>query len=165
MLWLCSIGHDVIGVEISQRAVEDFFTENNLKPECSDQGKFIRYESDNLTILCGDFFDLEKNHLRNPRAVYDRAALIALPESLRRRYIDHLNSILSQKTEILLVTLEYPPDEMDGPPFPVTEDEVREQFSDREKIKVLGEQDVLDTSPRFKERGLTSLIEKAYRIL
>lgn len=55
-----------------------------------------------------DFFSLEQAQLGDIRAMYDRAALVALPEDLRKRYVQHLASLLPAGAAVLLVTMDYP---------------------------------------------------------
>ncbi len=164
MLWLLRQGYKVIGIEVSQMAVEDFFKGNDLHAKVSDQGKFTCYKAGELTILLGDFFDLATSDLSSITAVYDRASLIALPPEMRQRYTQHLFQILPQKPETLLITMEYPAQEMQGPPFTVTEQEVDDLFGNRYRIERLSNFDVLKENPQFIERGLTSMSEKAYRL-
>ena len=70
----------VIGVEMSNIAIEQFFSENHLDFIVSDVDKFTLYEGARIKLYCGDFFDLKVKHLENVRAIYDRASLIALNE-------------------------------------------------------------------------------------
>jgi len=135
-----------------------------LPVEISEEQRFTRYDAEELTILCGDFFDLSINDLRMISAIYDRASLIALPPEIRKRYVQHLMTIVPDNTEILLVTMEYPEEEMNGPPFAVIENEIRGLYADQKRVDLLSEYDVLGGNSRFKERGLTSMIEKVYRI-
>ena len=164
MLWLLGQGYKVIGIEISLQAVELFFAENELQSVRSDHEKFTRFDANELTIFCGDFFDLTASDLQTITAIYDRAALIALPPEMRQQYTNHLLAILPDKTETLLITMEYPQEEMNGPPFSVNEKEVHNLHANKCQIEMLSEHNVLDESPRFKERGLTSMIEKVYRL-
>ncbi len=103
MLWLREQGHSVLGVELSIIAVQAFFQENGLTPHHVACGKFDHYEANGIRILCGDFFDLDKDDLDKARAVYDRASLVALPPELREHYGRHLLSILPAATQILLI--------------------------------------------------------------
>jgi thiopurine S-methyltransferase len=96
------------------------------------------------------------------RGVYDRAALISLPERLRGRYAARLNQLLPAATAMLLVTLEYQQAEMPGPPFAVEDAEVRSLFADRWSIEKVCEQDVLATESKFRQRGLSRLSEKIF---
>ena len=164
MMWLHERGHNVIGVEISPIAARDFFAEHKLIPETTPRGRFEQWECGRLKILVGDFFELEASDLAEVAGVYDRASLIALPPPLRAHYAEHLASILPPRAEILLVTLEYSPKEMEGPPFPVGEAEVRRLFEPRYRVAALQAKDALDENPHLRERGLTALTERAYRL-
>lgn len=164
LLWLRARGHAVLGIEISPIAVRDFFAENALVPRVRRQGAFERYEADGLAILCGDFFDLTPEWLQGVAGVYDRASLIALPPGLRTRYAGHSAAILPGAVGTLLVTMEYPQHEMSGPPFAVHEDEVRRLYDKRYAVTCLLSKDILAENPRFRERGLSALSEKVYRL-
>lgn len=163
LLWLRTRGHSVLGVELSPIAVRDFFTENALTPEVTHQGAFERYEADGLVLLCGDFFDLTPELVKGVSVVYDRAALIALPPGLRKRYVEHSAAILPA-ADVLLVTMEYSQDEMSGPPFAVLEKEVHQLFDRWFSVTCLHGKDILAENPRFRERGLQTLTEKVYRL-
>ena len=108
MLFLLEKDLKVIGVEISNLAIEQFFSENQTDYVVSQIDKFILYEGTGIKIYCGDFFDLESRHLENITAVYDRASLIALNEDLRQKYAKHLSDIIEFDARILLLTLFYP---------------------------------------------------------
>lgn len=164
MLWLRAQGHRVLGVELSPLAVAAFFEENRLVPEVSQQGAFERWEADGLAILCGDFFDLGATDLEAVAGVYDRASLVALPPPLRGRYAEHLHAILPAAVPVLLVTMDYPQAEMDGPPFSVGEQEVGTLYSGAYQIEPLLSLDILAENPRFRERGLSRMEERVYRL-
>ena len=164
MLWLAAQGHRVLGVEISPIAARDFFTENHLTAATKPGPDFREHHSDQITVLEGDFFALSPEYLKEVTAVYDRASLIALPPSLRRRYVKQMASILPSGVPILLVTLDYPPTEMEGPPFAVSDAEVRSVYAEEFHIESLGAQDVLAENLHFQARGLTRLREMAYRL-
>lgn len=164
MLWLLSEGHRVLGVEISPMAVQGFFADNDIPVSPAADGPFTSYRADGLELLCGDFFDLTADRLDGVRGVYDRASLVALPPSMRERYVAHLKALFPGGLNALLVTLEYPDGEMEGPPFSVAEDEVRRLFGEGCEVEKLTVFNVLEDNPRFRERGLTRLQEKVYRI-
>lgn len=164
MLWLASRGHRVLGVEISPLAAEQFCAENGLEPQIDGLGPFRRYRVDEIQLLVGDFFDLQPAHLGGIRAVYDRASLIALPPETRPRYVRHLASLLPEAARSLLITLEYNQAQMKGPPFSVTEAEVRKLFDPELQVETLNALDVLAEHPRFQARGLTALSERIYRL-
>lgn len=165
MHWLHERGHSVIGVEVAREAVVDFFKEWEVDAQVTQSGRFERWHAGRITLLCGDFFDLTPADLADVRAVFDRAALIALPPSLRQAYAKKMLEVLPPGTEMLLVTADYPQQEMSGPPFAVTDAEVRKLFADC-NIQLLDDVDVteLPDNARFRQRGLSRLVERIYRL-
>ena len=164
MLWLCAQGHSVLGVELSARAVQAFFSENQLIPnhDGSSDKRFDHYAANGVHILLGDFFDLNKQDLSKIRAVYDRASLVALPPETRRRYANQLCNILPSGNKILLVGFDYPQSEMQGPPYAVSPEEVTALYQPNADVHVLTQIDVLADNPRFQQRGVTRLVESVY---
>lgn len=164
MLWLRSQGFLVTGVELSPIAVRDFFAENNLDVVVTQQGRLERWESDGLVILLGDFFDMTQEDVADCDAVFDRASLIALPPEMRPAYAEHFQAILPAHIQTLLITLEYDQKEMNGPPFSVSEEEVWRYYEGEFKVERLFTISALDDSPGFRQRGLTRLEEKVYKL-
>lgn len=165
MLWLASQGYRVLGVELAETAVQAFFTEQELVAEIDQLGAFRRYRAGAIELLCGDFFALTAADLSECRALYDRAALIALPAPMRERYIAHLSSILPSHCAGLLVTLDYPQEQMPGPPFAVSDVEVQQLLAAPQwAVQLLETRDVLGENWRFLQRGLSQLTERVYRL-
>ena len=162
MLWLCNQGYSVLGVEFSVIAIEAFFEESGHTLYYLGGDKFNRYETNGICILGGNFFDLGQKDLANVSAVYDRAALIALPPDMRENYVRHLIGILPPATQVLLITLDYSQPEMSGPPFAVSGGEVEELYSEHAKICPVAQLDVLEQYPRFQERGVSQLRENIF---
>ena len=162
LLWLAEHVKHVIGNELSQKAVEGFFSENDLIPTISQGKNFIEYRYENITLLCGDFFQLTPSDLPECRFIYDRASLIAFPPDMRQQYVDKLASLLPEETRRLLVTIEYPQHEMDGPPFSIPPADVQQLFSQRYRIDGLETKDILEASPRFKNKGITRMFEHVF---
>ncbi|KTC63401.1 thiopurine S-methyltransferase, partial [Pseudomonas fluorescens ABAC62] len=125
LMWLASQGYRVLGVELSEQAVEAFFSEQNLTPRITREGAFSVYRADAIEVWCGDFFSLEPRDLTDCTALYDRAAMIALPPLMRARYAEHLNALLRPGCQGLLITLDYDQTQKAGPPFAVTDEEVK----------------------------------------
>lgn len=148
MLWLAAQGHRVLGVELSPLAVEAFFAENGLTPAVEPHGAFRRYRCGEIEILCGDFFALHPADLAGVGAVYDRASLIALPPEMRGRYAAHMRHLLSDRCPILLITLDYPQAERQGPPFAVGEGEVRELYAGRWQVEKIASRDLRGENDR-----------------
>ncbi len=161
MRWLLERGQRVLGVELSDIAVRDFFKENNIPLTQHSSDLFESFQGADIEILCGDLFDLSATDLANVRCVYDRASLVALPQPDRQRYAEHLCQNLPIGASMLLVSFEYDATRMNGPPFSVTEAEVRSLYEDRFTVQHLETVEVLEQYPRFQERGLSSILEHA----
>lgn len=164
MPWLVEQGFAVLGVELSERAVEDFFAEQGLDAEISARGEFKVYRAGALEILCGDFFALSRSDVTDCEGLYDRAALIALPAAMRQRYVEHLTSILAASCQGLLVTLDYEQEQMPGPPFAVSDAEIRQSLGSHWDVELLERANVLDGNWKFLQRGLSRLEESCYRL-
>ena len=128
MLWLRAAGHEVAGIELSAIACEAFFAENAIPVERRREGAFDVFRADGITLWCGDLFDAPDAAWEGIGSVYDRAALVALPPPLRARYA----AVVGERARaagapILLVTYEHP--RGSGPPFSVSEDEVRRLYA------------------------------------
>ncbi len=128
MLYLRQHGHEVLGIELSNTAIEDFASENKLQLVKTTNAKFSLYRGENYDLRVGDYFDLDKDAFINVSAVYDRAALIALPPDLRLQYVAHMQTLLSRGTEILLITITYDQSKINPPPFSIAETEVNALF-------------------------------------
>lgn len=165
LMWLASHGLRVLGVELSQQAVETFFNEQSLTPRISERGAVKVYQADLIQVWCGDFFAMDAESLADCTALYDRAALIALPPLMRARYAEHLNRLLPPGCQGLLVTLDYDQVQKAGPPFAVTDDEVRVLWGSHWRLDVLEEQDILEQSGKFMQDGVTRLDERVYQLI
>ncbi|PVZ39504.1 thiopurine S-methyltransferase [Pseudomonas sp. CC120222-01a] len=163
MAWLAGQGHRVLGVELSRRAVEDFFREQGLTPQVSTQGAFEVWRSADVEIWCGDFFALQAQDVADCRGLYDRAAVIALPSQMRARYMAHLTKVLPAGCQGLLLTMDYDQQLLDGPPFSVPDGEVRQGYAGG-KVQVLDEREVIEESPKFLQAGVASVLERVYQV-
>ena len=161
---LAGQGYHVVGVELAQRAVEDFFDEHKLLPEVSEVGALRLYRAGAVEIYCGDFFALTAQQLDGCSALYDRAALIALPPEMRARYVAHLTQVLSSGCQGLLVSLDYDQARMDGPPFAVADEEVQRLYTPEWQLQELMCGDVLGDNWKFLKRGLERLDERVYQL-
>ena len=164
MLFLLEKDLKVIGVEMSNIAIDQFFSENELDHIVSKVDKFDLYEGDGIKLYCGDFFDLKSSHLENVRAIYDRASLIALNEDLRQKYVKHLSDIIEFDARILLLTLFYPQHQRSGPPFAVSKEEVDQIFNGSFDIQELYFIEDIENEPMFQNLGV-DFVEKAVYLL
>jgi len=163
LIWLAEQGFQVVGVELSALAAEAFFTENNLAVKKSQLADFTLWQSENISLFCGDFFNLSTHILGKVDAVYDRASLIALPPAMRQDYASRLMD-LSPSASKLLITLEYQQSKMEGPPFSVSQSEVEALYQEHYEVKQHVAQDVLDENERFRQKGLDFMNECVYQL-
>jgi thiopurine S-methyltransferase len=154
----------VLGVELSQLAVEQFFDEHGLTPTIRESSHGQHYSAGAIELIRGDAFALDGTILADCAGVHDRAALIALPPALRQRYATELYARLPRGCRGLLVTLEYPQLEKNGPPFSVPEEEVRSLYGRDWRLEVLERRDILAAQPGFIAEGVTALDTVAYRL-
>lgn len=159
--WLAGQGHEVLGVELSELAVQQFFAEAGLQPERRIAPYGVHYRAGRVEVIVGDVFGVPAPVLASCTAVYDRAALIALAPAQRRPYADAVYGRLPTGSPGLLISLEYAQDLMAGPPFSVPETEVRELFEPRWSVTLAVRRDT--TGPQRAEEG-SGFSAAAYRL-
>jgi thiopurine S-methyltransferase len=133
--WLFDQGFQVSGVEISPVACASFFEEYGLEFTVQKSDGFVQYSSPSITLWCGDFFSIRPAVLGHIDAVYDRAALIAIEPATREQYCLKIKELCPKN--LLLIGIDFPANEVKGPPFPLTEDEVTKLYGDTYSIKHL----------------------------
>ncbi len=121
--WLLAQGCRVVGAELSRIAVEQLFSELGVEPVVEPLGGHSRFRAEGIDVFVGDIFDLSPAVLGPVDAVYDRAALVALPAPMRERYAAHLVG-LTEGAPQLVVSYVYEQSVVSGPPFSVADDEV-----------------------------------------
>ena len=130
MIWLNQQGHPVQGVELSRTAIEEFDIENALQGQWKTIDGFELYCAGSIQIWHADLFALSSKQLGTIQAIFDRAALIALPKDMRTQYSDHISSLAAPHCQQLLICLEYEQSKREGPPFSVSENDVKTLYSD-----------------------------------
>ena len=163
MLWLANQGHQVLGNEISETACEAFFREQEIPFQVSERPPFRVYSSASITLVAGDFFSLTAADCVGVEGIYDRAALIALPPSMRPSYVNHLTSIIPPGCRGLLISMSYDEQKMQGPPFSVDEDEIRHLYKGLATITLVTEAQGPEIVGNLRNRGLDTLHEKVYQ--
>jgi len=167
ILWLLREGYQVIGVELSELALDELAESIeetfSLAVDKQKVGDHILYRAAGILLICGDWFSLTAYDVGPVNAVYDRAALVAMPEDMRRDYAEQLLAV-SKNAPQLLVTFEYDQAEMSGPPFSVEASEVESFYAGVMNIDVMSDKDGLAKEPRFRERGLSAFREKVLRL-
>ena len=139
--WLLSQSYRVAGIELSKIAIGQLFGELGVEPKIDVIGKLTRYTAPTIDIFVGDIFDLSKNDLGRIDTVYDRAALVALPEPMRNRYAAHLMDI-SDCAPQFLITYTYDQRLVEGPPFSVSNEEVADHYEGRYDLQLVASVEV-----------------------
>lgn len=139
--WLLSDGYRVAGAELSSIAIEQLFAELGITPTIAKNGGIDHYHANNIDIFVGDIFDVTRPMLGPVDAMYDRAALVALAETMRSRYAAHVIDITDHAPQ-LLICYEYDQRAADGPPFSISQEEVRRHYAHRYQLRLPTSEDV-----------------------
>ena len=148
MTFLGAGGFDVVGVEGSATAIAEFFEESGggATPAAQPLGAFAARSVDSasagagsIQLLEGDFFKLDKESCGQFDAVWDRASMVAIEPELREQYAQTIKAALKPGGVVLLNVVEHPPFEGGrlGPPFSITEQEVRRVYEGDFDVQVL----------------------------
>ena len=137
MVWLAHAGYDVVGIELVESAVQAFFIEQNITPtiteftSAADGSTLKRYQGQlagqTISLWVADIFVLSPTAIGGIAAVYDRAALIALPADVRPDYSKQIYK-LSNNAPQLLITLNYDQSKKDGPPFSISLEQLQQYY-------------------------------------
>ena len=129
--WLLAQGHRVIGIDLSEIAIVALLDHLGLDYRRQILDDLIHFQAAQLDLFVGDLFALKPQHLAQMQieidAIYDRAALVALPAQLRPRYVEHLIT-LGNHCQQLLINYDYPQASFAGPPFAVADAEIRQLY-------------------------------------
>jgi len=151
MVWLATQGYDVVGIELVETAVQEFFAKQNIEPTIYQQADnpTIKYYQSQLsgqtiTLWVANIFALTAKDVGSIDAVYDKAALIALPTDMRVRYSEQVRKLSSDTSKAdgannditpqLLLTLNYDQRKKNGPPFSINADQLERYYGDHYQI-------------------------------
>lgn len=163
MVWLANQGYDVVGIELVESAVQEFFVEQDIQPTIvvlADNSAIKCYKGSlsgqTIALWVGDIFAITPDNIGRVDAVYDRAALIALPAEMRSRYSEQVRQLssnlssVSHKAPQLLLTLNYDQSERDGPPFSISSEQVAQYYGSHYQMTELeGEPSILNAAPEL----------------
>ena len=158
LTWLRARGHEVVGVEFVESAAVAYFDELGVAPQRFEREGLVGYEHDGVSIWVANFFDVTAEHVGAFDLIYDRAALVAIAPSERTRYIERLAALSEPGAELFLISFDH--DFEGGPPFSVAG--VEGLLAPSFEIEKVESRDILETEPRFKERGASYMIEIAW---
>lgn len=166
MLWLHQQGHKVLGVELSVKAAEAFFKENNLDCDVQEKHGFVHYTgtggAEGICLLVGDIFELSAELCTDCSVFYDRAAMIAMNPEMRIKYAKNLARIIPERSRGLLLSISYNQAQMKGPPFSVSDENVRHLLHENFSIQELAHYSGPKHVGNLAERGLETLDERVY---
>jgi thiopurine S-methyltransferase len=155
MLWLKERSKHIYGVELSPLALLQFSEENKLGLEKDLTPTIPSFKNHEYTLYQGDYFNLTKDHLPKLTHVYDRASIIALPQSIRKKYAEHLSEVIAAPY-IFLITIDYDQEKVQGPPYSVPQNEIYSYYSKDYNIQIEDEVAITDgLPPRFSEQNVT----------
>ncbi|SRR3990167_7772049 len=163
-LWWLSQQGKVIGAELSELACQQFYQQQNQPFSVSVQGDFRHFSHPAVDVWQGDYFALTSEQLGKIGLIYDRAALIALPLQMRIDYVKQLKRLCPGPVSLLLLSLEYPQEEMSGPPFSVTEPEVRMLFDFAASVELVALRNMTGRPFAQRQFNVSMLVEKAFWI-
>lgn len=164
MIWLAQQGYEVIGIEISPIAIKAFFKENKLSVNKHNIGAFNCWSHGNISILHGDYFALTPKDLGLIDLVYDRAALTALPKELRARYVTHLQHLIPQDINVLLLTIEDQNDYKNLQDVPLIDEELLSLYEDNFTIRLEHMETVIEPSTEANTVAEPACLYKVYRL-
>ncbi|MFT5685932.1 MAG: thiopurine S-methyltransferase [Myxococcota bacterium] len=156
--WLVGQGCEVVGVELTEKAATQYHETAGLTPEITQDGDHAIWRSPGLTYIVGDVFTA---NIGVVDAVWDRAALVALPAEMRTRYTARIRELLRPGGRLLLSCFTYDATRP-GPPHSITDDEIATHYGHAGKLTLLSTADILDESPRWREAGATFMDEKTW---
>jgi thiopurine S-methyltransferase len=140
--WLLACGYRVAGAELSELAIKELFNDLGVEPSISRMGELDLYRAKNIDIWVGDIFDVSAEILGLVDAIYDPAALVAMPGSRREQYTPHLMKITDAAPQ-LLICYEYNQQLMEGPPFSVHAEEAKHHYAEAYQLQPVESRDVV----------------------
>jgi len=153
--WLEAQSAKVVGIELVQKAIEAFYQEQGSTPHIEVINILPHHSVGSTTLICADIFDATPTRIGQFDAIYDRAALVALPLEKREEYADHSLSLLKSGGTILLITYNTHRPETMGPPFPIKDGVIPALYKNASECILLEEStQTKEDSPRLAKRNL-----------
>lgn len=163
LTFLTAQGHEVVAVEIVHKGASAYYEEADVAFDSHHDFGYPLLHGGGVQTHVADFFSVDPGTHGPFDWVYDRAALVALPPELRKRYVPHMLRFLEPGGQVLLLTFGYDQDKMAGPPFAVLDEEVQGLFEGKGTLDRIAHEDILDRAERFRRAGLTRLTESVWR--
>lgn len=167
MKWLADRGHSVVGVEIAEKAIKQFFDENNMTYSESavpaiPGAKVYKSTEGNISLYQCDLFSFSSSVEGQFGGIWDRGSMVAINPRDRLKYATLIMSLMAKDCRYLLDTLLYNPELYKGPPFLVPDEQVQRLFGQSCDIELLQSADAL--GDRQRAWGLDYLTENVHLI-
>ncbi|XP_029299731.1 probable thiopurine S-methyltransferase isoform X2 [Cottoperca gobio] len=168
MKWLADMGHSVVGVEICEKAIKQFFEENNMtyseEPVPAIPGaKVYKGSERNISLYQCDLYSFSSSIAGQFGAIWDRGSLVAINPRDREKYAALIISLMTKDCRYLLDTMLYNPELYQGPPFFVPDEQLSSLFGNSCDIKLLHSVGAL--TDRQRGWGLDDLTENIHLII
>ncbi|XP_026887914.2 probable thiopurine S-methyltransferase [Electrophorus electricus] len=165
MKWLADMGHIIVGVEICEKGIKQFFEEQGLQyteepVEAIPGTKVFKSSDRRISIYQCDLYKFSSAIEGQFGGIWDRGSLVAINPCDRQRYATLMMSLMEKNCRYLLDTLEYNPELHRGPPFLVPEEVLKKIYGESCEIELVQTGDAFEE--RHKEWGIDSLLEKVY---
>lgn len=153
MIWLARKGYEVVGIELVESAVQAFFIEQDIAYTVTAHTKYPNIKcyqgqvaEQAIELWAADIFALKATDIGDINAVYDRAALIAMPADMRPKYSEQIRK-LSHNASQLLITLNYDQSKKNSPPFSISHEQLCQYYdADYKIIKLEGQSSTLNAA-------------------
>ncbi|XP_072008766.1 thiopurine S-methyltransferase [Engystomops pustulosus] len=167
MKWLADMGHSIVGVDVSELGLKEFFSEHNIpyteEAVAGIPGATVyKSSSGNISLYCCSIYDISPSVIGKFDGIWDRGAMVAVNPGDRERYANVILSIMAKDCHYLLVTVEYDPKLHGGPPFFVPDSELENLLGASCSMKLLKKIDGL--TDKQKQWGLDLYFEKIHLI-
>lgn len=126
--WMLDKGYQVVGAELSEIAIKQLFKDLDAEPEISVVSELTHYHAEGIDMYVGDIFEVSADILGPVDAIYDRAALVALPPETRVKYAKHLQDTTGNAKQ-LVICFQYDQSLMTGPPFSIVGEEIQKHYA------------------------------------
>lgn len=151
MKWLAENGHVVVGVEVSEDGIKQFFEENKLPYitkeiqtvsgtlyECTDKTMCLK-------LYCCSFYDFKPEVENNFDAVWDSAAFQASNKADRKQYVSIIHSVLKTNGKVFMAVDEF----IQKEELPLDIEEIKNNFDGKFSVEVT---DFVDANEEYQSK-------------
>ena len=82
---------------------------------------------------------------------------------MQQQYVEHLSTFISDKTSLFLISIEFPQEELEGPPFSISSLKITKLFADFD-VNCIAEHELADKKFAQRTFNVSRLVERLYLI-